>query len=1366
MSDSDPWERSPWQNHSVEAHTVWPDRRIRPPSPPSIPRGRPPDRTFEPSDNWKQKHVERTPRIETSPSYERYPDHRRRNSERSPARSAKSERTTGFASDTLRPTPSKKENYPSTRSDYDSYRPHYDTGWTPPGRREPSSPTVHQRRDSGSYAYSRSSDRYEPSYSGSHTQRKPSISPHLRASPAWSHPETEHEPWSYRPTAKTDMQFRAPSRSSIASTHVSDKKSPDVTPASVPVTVDPPASVAKLPTFSEGQSRTATIISEPKVKEAARPLQEQPSSTFNPVKSTPQTVQKQAEMSQVDSLGTDIAKLSQIIAEQANKPPEPVKELASQTNIQTSKNENAPTSLPPVPSSSKIASTPVVSPPADPEPNSQVPENQGKDIMENEGDTNDLKQPRPIYPPSPILNDMQSPAIDIPPPTHSPSLPTPPPIAATPPAVEPPVLPTPDEIPSFSEAKTLRDALRIVVMTRLLCDHQTQEERVQPVLAANLLKARKSHIDQVHPTSTPDRLIKKVTEGPDFKDLAKSFYEARPNFAQYIQARHSYTEEKIARLREEYRSLQERWTVHCNTLNEQQKTSVSEQENQHGGRTTRRTAAVTDAVRSDFEMELVLASLGENEATDPAQLSVNNVARIPDMIAVVNGQVDYVFDDSSRRVDNPAQYYAHEPGIQDWTEQEKQIFLDKFAAYPKQFGIIADYLPHKTAAQCVDYYYLHKKQFIDFRQVVSQYAPNKRKRRGMGKKKGNGLLVDIAKHDMEVSRNLESASSVAPTRAPRGRKTVAPKPPSAVRRNAVHLEDTPTTNTPTPEPEGRTRRRRAAAAAAVVAIAANANGASSSSASVVAPAPAAPTSVSAVATPEPAPTPVIHSAPPSIPPTPTPPKAPSPASSYPPPAPVHAPTPTSTAVPAPAPATSPASNGQSVFSIHPPKSSSGSGIGSGITSNISQPTFSIGELNLLNDEDQRPVKRQKRTRRIKSAAVVTDADELPSPGAEPPISVDDAAYRSRRDKALSAASTWSEDDKKQFLSLLAVHGDDFKRIASEMPNKTTTQVSNYYKANEVAYDLQKIVAGAPPRRSPSVDTWKESPHPASSSTAKAGATSGSSQPMSSLSGEAGRNGQPIPPYSSSSVPPRDFGRPPIDRPPMSYQRFHTPASYPMPPPPPMAHLSSSAPPDPRRTSVYSRSGSYAYADGPDARGMYYTNKPPESGTSHPPGSTYPPVQPYGAPGYARMSPPPPGHSHSSYVPPPPAHVGSAAPSIVHSPTGLASPKPLPMQPMQSYPSQQSDPSRTPYYPGPVPPPPVPVGVDPRMNPPPPHWAPQTGYYPHGGPRMYPPPQPPMPHGSMGGGGGSGREPSYPRYATQPPPNGTSPPYYYPGWTPQ
>lgn len=53
----------------------------------------------------------------------------------------------------------------------------------------------------------------------------------------------------------------------------------------------------------------------------------------------------------------------------------------------------------------------------------------------------------------------------------------------------------------------------------------------------------------------------------------------------------------------------------------------------------------------------------------------------------------------------------------EWTDEEKAIFTRSFVDNPKKFSVIAENLPNKTTAQCVQYYYLSKKK-INYKSMV------------------------------------------------------------------------------------------------------------------------------------------------------------------------------------------------------------------------------------------------------------------------------------------------------------------------------------------------------------------------------------------------------------------------------------------------------------------------------------------------------------------------------------------------------------------------------------------------------------------------------------------------------------------------
>ncbi|KAJ6576757.1 hypothetical protein B0H10DRAFT_936098 [Mycena sp. CBHHK59/15] len=239
-----------------------------------------------------------------------------------------------------------------------------------------------------------------------------------------------------------------------------------------------------------------------------------------------------------------------------------------------------------------------------------------------------------------------------------------------------------EDIPRMADAKSIADALRTVVMTRLLRDHQPREERVNPVLMENLSIARPPLDNN---SVTQDKWIEEISakrfnpKGDDPFLAAKTWLCAR------FERRQASLSAKTQRLQMEYQALHQRWQRHCAYLNEQAK-PIETDNVPVSGRTTRRSAAnLGDTVRSDLEMEQIIASLGYDEATDPNQLSARNLAVIPDMISVTGG-AQYFFDDTNHLVENPIEYYAPYTGIHDWTEPEKELFLDKYAAFPKQFG--------------------------------------------------------------------------------------------------------------------------------------------------------------------------------------------------------------------------------------------------------------------------------------------------------------------------------------------------------------------------------------------------------------------------------------------------------------------------------------------------------------------------------------------------------------------------------------------------------------------------------------------------------------------------------------------------------
>jgi hypothetical protein len=373
------------------------------------------------------------------------------------------------------------------------------------------------------------------------------------------------------------------------------------------------------------------------------------------------------------------------------------------------------------------------------------------------------------------------------------------------------VHPHPDMFPAEAkEAESLAGALRIVVSTRLQFELQSRERRVNPVLLSNLAIATAS---PSAPAPSADTLVQEVLAGQRAQETTKTFYShMRDSLVANMTTRQETVDEKVTRLRKEYLALHREWVARCAELDNSHRVDPAAGEVAAiPARTTRRSAAVLgDAVRSDLEMEQIIASLGNDELYDPAHLALRNLAVIPDMISVTRGKVDAVFDDVNNAVEDPVSFYDPSPGLAEWTDDEVEIYKQRFAKYPKQFGNIAAGLPHKTQAQCVQFYYLYKKAFIDFREAVATYGQSKRRRGGRktDKKKG-GLLADIRQHDAEVSKELDPVKRRANTVARKRRESAR----ASQRRSilAIQQEEQTPVPTPTPEPDpesARPKRRR------------------------------------------------------------------------------------------------------------------------------------------------------------------------------------------------------------------------------------------------------------------------------------------------------------------------------------------------------------------------------------------------------------------------------------------------------------------------------------------------------------------------------------------------------------------------------
>lgn len=292
-----------------------------------------------------------------------------------------------------------------------------------------------------------------------------------------------------------------------------------------------------------------------------------------------------------------------------------------------------------------------------------------------------------------------------------------------------------------------------------------------------------------------------------------------------IQAKERAYETKLQALRTEYRKKHQAWTEYCHKLDQmyerrvqRNSMSASDEAPMSGSlssvlgtpvssRSFRRggigAGGFGDVVRSEAEFQEILASLENAEMQDPAVRAARTSATVPDM----DLREPRVLDNDNGYVADPVRFYFHSFDPDVWSEEEKAIFARRYVLYPKQFGRIAEKLPHKTAKQCVAFYYLHK-HLEGYKALLHARHRERRKKTKSrpSKSKGSALMADIAATDAEVMDEEKHATpkrrSEDATPKPKRAKT-APKP----KREAAESER------PVTEPETASERDLAAAEA-------------------------------------------------------------------------------------------------------------------------------------------------------------------------------------------------------------------------------------------------------------------------------------------------------------------------------------------------------------------------------------------------------------------------------------------------------------------------------------------------------------------------------------------------------------------------
>ena len=130
-----------------------------------------------------------------------------------------------------------------------------------------------------------------------------------------------------------------------------------------------------------------------------------------------------------------------------------------------------------------------------------------------------------------------------------------------------------------------------------------------------------------------------------------------------------------------------------------------------------RFSRVGQRIRSDAELEEIMDGIQEQELEDK---KMRSYAVIPPIL-LDSRLKKYRFMNKNGLIEDCLTEYKEKQMLNVWTNQEKEIFREKFLQHPKNFGLIASYLERKTIAECVQYYYLSKKS-ENYKQLLRKHV--------------------------------------------------------------------------------------------------------------------------------------------------------------------------------------------------------------------------------------------------------------------------------------------------------------------------------------------------------------------------------------------------------------------------------------------------------------------------------------------------------------------------------------------------------------------------------------------------------------------------------------------------------------------
>lgn len=96
------------------------------------------------------------------------------------------------------------------------------------------------------------------------------------------------------------------------------------------------------------------------------------------------------------------------------------------------------------------------------------------------------------------------------------------------------------------------------------------------------------------------------------------------------------------------------------------------------------------------------------------------------------------------------------PPVNNFTEEENELFEKRYLELPKQWGKVAEALPHRDFGTCIQYYYLMKKE-LNLKEKLKKQP--KRRKKGRKGGRSSALVSELGNGDGEGEENTETGEN-------------------------------------------------------------------------------------------------------------------------------------------------------------------------------------------------------------------------------------------------------------------------------------------------------------------------------------------------------------------------------------------------------------------------------------------------------------------------------------------------------------------------------------------------------------------------------------------------------------------------------